>query len=317
MTTLAYPKIDLHQHVWTEPLLDALASRDRLPLVRRAGDPTVLHCAGERPYAIDLEASSATRRTALLDDDGADLAVVALSSPIGIEALPRDEAVELIARHLDGVLELGDRFAAWGPVATRAPDPADVDRVLARGCVGVSVPAPAITGAAALDALRPLLERVQQVDAPLFVHPGSADGDEAPAGEPDWWRAMTGYIGQMQAAWLTFATRGRAQLPGLRVVFSMLAGGAPLQRERLAARHGPRIDPRDPLSFYDASSYGRAMVDAVAAVVGDGQLVYGSDRPVVEPVTSGREPELMRSAGRLLGLGGRPLGLGGRRGQAV
>ena len=43
----------------------------------------------------------------------------------------------------------------------------------------------------------------------------------------------------MQAAWLTFATHGRRELPRLRVVYAMLAGGGPLLSERLATRGGP------------------------------------------------------------------------------
>jgi hypothetical protein len=35
--------------------------------------------------------------------------------------------------------------------------------------------------------------------------------------------------------------------------------------------------------FYDTSSYGPRAVRAMARIVGPEQLVYGSDRPVVEP----------------------------------
>ena len=31
-------QIDVHQHIWTEPLLDALAARRRLPFVRRTDE---------------------------------------------------------------------------------------------------------------------------------------------------------------------------------------------------------------------------------------------------------------------------------------
>ena len=41
------------------------------------------------------------------------------------------------------------------------------------------------------------------------------------------------------------------------------------------------------------------MVETMARWVGPGQLVYGSDRPVVDPVLTGREAELMASAGAL------------------
>jgi hypothetical protein len=296
-------RVDLHQHVWTAPLLDALAGRECLPFVRRADGLTVLHCGGELPYVIDTAAESAARRTELLRSDGVDRAVVALSSPIGIEALPRDVAAELISAHLDGVLALGAGFAAWGPVGVRAPDPADVDEVLARGCCGISLPACALAGRDRLDLAGPVLERVQAHGVPLFVHPGgvaSRDAREAPLNEPLWWRALTDYVSQMQAAWLTFASHGRRELPRLRVVWAMLAGGAPLLSERLATRGGPAIDLRDPLTFYDTSSYGPGLVDTMANWVGRDQLVYGSDRPVVEPVATGGEAGLMANAARLL-----------------
>ncbi|HEY2320750.1 MAG TPA: hypothetical protein VGH67_20755 [Solirubrobacteraceae bacterium] len=300
---------DIHQHVWTTPLLDALAGRTCLPFVRRTDGLTVLHGGGELPYVIDTAAESADRRAQLLGTDGIDLAAVALSSPIGIEALRHDVAVELISAHLDGVLALGAGFAAWGPVAIDAPDPSDVDEVLARGCVGVSVPACALSGRDALETLGPLLERVQSRGVPLFVHPGGVAGPqarEAPLTEPLWWRALTDYVSQMQAAWLTFATHGRRELPQLGVVFAMLAGGAPVQGERLATRGGPTIDLRDPLTFYDTSSYGPALVEVMARLVGPEQLVYGSDRPVVEPLATGRERALMANAATVLSATGVP-----------
>ena len=298
--------VDIHQHVWTGPLLDALTARRCLPFVQRTDGLTVLHGGGELPYVIDTAAESAERRAQLLRADGVDLAVVALSSPIGIEALPHDAAAELISAHLDGVLALGEGFAAWGPVPVSTPDPADVDAVLARGCVGVSVPACALSGRDALDRMGPMLERVQAREVALFVHPGGvADGParEAPLSEPLWWRALTDYVSQMQAAWLTFATHGRRELPRLSVVFAMLAGGAPLQSERLATRGGPAIDLRDALTFYDTSSYGPAIVEVMARLLGPDRLVHGSDRPVVEPVATGRERELMANAAGLLTTG--------------
>ena len=49
--------VDLHQHVWTTPLLDALARREHLPFVRHTDGLTVLHCGGELPYVIDTRPS--------------------------------------------------------------------------------------------------------------------------------------------------------------------------------------------------------------------------------------------------------------------
>lgn len=296
-------RIDVHQHIWTTALLDALAARRTLPFVRRSRGLTVLHAAGEQPYVIDRAAEAPVRRASLVDGDGLDLALVALSSAIGVEALPRDQAEELIEAHLEGVLALPGEFAAWGPIALDEADPEDVERLLARGCVGVCLPAGALAGPDALASIAPLLERVAVRGAPLLVHPGPAPGwppAEATLSEPLWWRPLTDYVAQMQAAWLTLATLGRREHPRLRVVFAMLAGGAPLLSERLAARGGPAVDLRDPLTFYDNSSYGPAAVEAMARRVGGEQLVYGSDRPVVEPTPTGREALLADNGAQLL-----------------
>jgi hypothetical protein len=296
-------RVDVHQHLWSAPLLDALSSRDALPFVRRGSGLTVLHCAGEQAYAIDVAHESPEARRGLVRDDGLDRALIALSSPIGIEALPRDDARELIAAHLEGMGALGGEFAAWGPVALDRPDPGDVDDVLARACVGVSIPAGALVGPDALNEIGGVLARAQELGAPVFVHPGPAPGHrhrEPSLSEPLWWTALTDYVAQMQAAWLTFAAVGRREHPGLTVLFAMLAGGAPLLSERLSARGGPPIELRDPLTFYETSSYDGFAIAAMADRVGAEQLLYGSDRPVAEPVDSGWQSVILQNANRLL-----------------
>jgi hypothetical protein len=81
----------------------------------------------------------------------------------------------------------------------------------------------------------------------------------------------------------------------------MLAGLAPLQAERLAARGGDAAALRDPHTFYDTSSYGPAAIGSMAAAVGSDALVHGSDRPVVAPHAAGDDiPSRARNAARLL-----------------
>lgn len=114
-------RVDIHQHLWTESLLGALAERDRLPFVRRNGPTAILHCSGECAYAIDTEIETPSQRAAEVRDAGLDLALIALSSPIGIEALPRAEARDLIEAYLEGVASLTSEFGAWGPVPLDRP----------------------------------------------------------------------------------------------------------------------------------------------------------------------------------------------------
>jgi predicted TIM-barrel fold metal-dependent hydrolase len=296
-------RVDVHQHIWTTALVDKLAERDSLPLVRREHGVTVLHSAGELPYVIDIESETPARRGACVREDGLDLALVAISTPIGIEALPRASALELINAHLDGVLSLPPEFAAWGPIALDHAEPADVDKLLQRGCVGISIAAGAIARPDRLYRIGDVLERVAERGVPLLVHPGLAPGQQAGSAdvdEPIWWRPLTEHVSQMQAAWLTFASVGRREFPDLKVVFAMLAGGAPLLTERLSARGGPPIELEDPNSFYETSSYGSAAVEMTARRVGELQLVYGSDRPVVEPQKTGRDRSLQINASDLL-----------------
>jgi predicted TIM-barrel fold metal-dependent hydrolase len=291
-------RVDVHQHIWTTPLLDALAERERLPFVRVTDNMAVLHCAGEQAWAIDLESETARRRAELAAADGLDRVIVALSNPIAIESLPRDEAQALIDAHLAGIDDLGAQFAAWGPVALDRPDPDDVDALLARGCVGITLPAGALAGPDALAEVEPLLARADALQTTVFVHPGPARGSALT--EPLWWTALTDYVAQMHAAWLAFAALGRRRHPSRQILFAILAGGAPMHAERLAARGGPPLDLHDPLTFYETSSYGPAAIEALARRVGPEQLVYGSDRPVIDPPRTEYDATLQAHAARLI-----------------
>src|SRR5437763_3084943 len=296
-------RVDVHQHIWTGCLLARLAERRTPPLARHSDGLTLVHSVGDQPYAIDAATETAERRAALVRRDGLECVLVAISSPLGIEALPRESALELIEAHLDGVAALSGPFAAWGPVALDGADAEQVDRLLARGCVGISLPAGALAGPDRLALVGAILERTAVCGVPLFVHPGPAPGQwrgRASFGESVWWPALTDYVAQMQAAWLTFAAFGRREHPRLVVIFAMLAGGAPLLSERLKSRGGPPIDLRDPRVFYETSSYGPAAVEMMVRRVGETQLLYGSDRPVIEPTTTGRDTRLQANAARLL-----------------
>ena len=214
---------------------------------------------------------------------GFDLIGVAPSSPLGIEALPAREAQPLLDAFHDGILELGGPFRLWAAPALCAPGSGalEIDALLDRGAIGACVPARALASEVGLVRASGLLERLEARDAPLFVHPGPA-----PAGgpaTPAWWPALTSYVADMQAAWLAWAAWGRAAHPRLRVLFAMLAGGAPLQAERLAVRGGPAGAVHDELTFFDVSSYGPKTVDAMLRVVGVDRLVHGTDAPVIAP----------------------------------
>ena len=281
--------VDVHQHFWPEPFVDLLAGRSSAPRLHRGRDGWWVRLAGEPDSPLDPAGYHPVLRAEALAHDRVDVAVLCMSSPLGVEALPREEAQPLLDAWHAGVAGLGERFATWGAIALDGALPADVDALLDAGAIGLSLPAGALADPGRLLAAGPLLEALERRGAPLLVHPGPGldDAGAQPGGPAAWWPALAGYPAQLHAAWLAFAGWGRAAHPRLRVVFAALAGGAPLHAERLAARGGPASAVHDPLLFYDTSSYGPRALDAVIRVTGIDALVHGSDRPVVgDPVPS-------------------------------
>ena len=275
------PTTDVHQHLWPEPLLRLLSARSDAPRLRRAGDGWELELSGEAPQRFDARAHDPVARGALAARDGLDRVFVAPSSPLGIESLPAAQAEPLLDAFHDGVRELGGPFVPWASIPLAAPDPAVVHVRLDAGAAGLCLPASALAGEAQLDRAGPVLERLAARNAPLLVHPGAAAAGAAST--PAWWPALTSYVAEMHAAWLAFAAWGRRAHPRLKVVWAMLAGGAPLHAERLAARGGPAAAVHDELAWFDVSSYGPRAVDAMLRTIGVDRLVLGSDRPVAEP----------------------------------
>jgi hypothetical protein len=275
---------DLHQHLWPEGLLAGLARRSVAPRLQRDGDGWLLELLGEPPSRVDLAEHDPVSRALIAERDGIDRIAIAPSAPLGIEALPGEESAPLLAAYHEGVLELGGPFELW---AASADDPRSI---------GACVPAASFASPEALDGVFLLLAGLEARGAPVLVHPGAADpGLHGPTG-PCWWAAMTDYVAEMNAAWHGWAAWGRERHPRLKVLFAMLAGGAPLHAERLAARGGPADAVHDELTFFDVSSYGPRSIDAMVRVVGADRLVYGSDRPVVGPrCLDGLGPSLLHA----------------------
>ena len=64
------------------------------------------------------------------------------------------------------------------PIALDGADAGDVDALLARGCVGISLPAGALAGAERLEQLRRCWVGLAEREAPLFDPPGPRPGSD-------------------------------------------------------------------------------------------------------------------------------------------
>ena len=251
------PTVDMHQHLWPEPFLEALARRKRPP--RLTG--TVLELVGERSIDIDLGAHDLETRLALLDRSEIDVAVVSLQPTLGID----EELGTVYERGIrDLVAASSGRLVALA--AGRAVD----------GFPGACVAASEL---GALEAMAPRLDELERRGVFLFVHPGPA---QPPDGAPDWWPAVVDYTAQMQAAYAGWLASGAQRWPDLRVVFAILAGGAPFQFERLSSRGVAGRELLHENVYFETASYGRRALEVCLATFGVSQLCYGSDTPVID-----------------------------------
>ncbi len=265
--------IDVHQHLWPEPFLEALRLRTSAPYLRG----WTLHTTYEAPYEVDpvhhdprLRATEHPVRGRIL---------VSMSTPIGVEDLPGEESEPLIGTWRDGIRELGPPYAAWTSVPSVDPDLGRLARDLcAADVAGLQVTSAALDTPARLAQLGPVLTACEAAGRPVLIHPGPVP----PVDAPPWWPAVVQYTASLQSAWWSWQAVGRSLYPELRVCFVAGAGLAPLSSERYAARSGRPVS-RDTGVFVDTSSHGPIAVGALRAALGDDALVLGSDRPYADP----------------------------------
>jgi len=272
--------VDIHQHVWPDALVEELRRRPCPPRL----DGWTLLTSGEPPFAVNPADHDATQRARQAACDGIGLAVIGLSSPLGIEYLAPEDAGPLLDAYHRGVAALGTPFAGWAAACLAEIDAPGLAKQLDQGFVGLQLPATAVADQSGYRRCGPLLDVLAERDLPLFIHPGPAAG--AGTAGPAWWAALVPYVQQLHAAWFAFRAYGRAAYPRLRVCFTALAGLGPLHGERLAARGGASPLARgvvDRDMFVETSSYGGRTIDSVLRVLGVDMLVFGSDRPYAQP----------------------------------
>jgi 6-methylsalicylate decarboxylase len=217
----------------------------------------------EGPFTVDFRDHDLSRRLELLDRHGIDAALISLPPTMEV-----DGHEELVAAYSAGILE----------VATESRGRL---RPLTYGECRDGFAGACISAAALVGGLEPLLGELEEAGQMLFVHPGPPA--TLPAGTPAWWAAVADYTAQMQAAYLVWLTRDAARHPALPIVFAILAGGGPIQLERLRSRGVDVESTPQSNTFLDTASYGRRALELCLASSEAGRLVFGSDAPVLDP----------------------------------
>ena len=252
------PSFDVHQHLWPEELIAALANRREMPRIRGS----MLELAEGR-FEVDLEAHRLDRRLEQLDRDGVDVAIVSFPPTMGWES-----ARELAVAFHEGI----ERLAGESRGRLRAFACGECRPGYAGACV---------SGRRLIAGVAGLASELADAGQALFIHPGPPE--PVPPDAPPWWTAVVDYTAQMQAAFAWWINQGPEAAPGVPVVFAILGGGAPFQLERLRARVGLRRR----VSLTRTPSWTPRHTDTArssfASTYGFRALLYGSDVPVVDP----------------------------------
>jgi predicted TIM-barrel fold metal-dependent hydrolase len=284
-------RVDLHQHLWPEPFVSALSARRTPPRIERRDGDLWLELAFEPGGPVSAACHDPEQRLRLLDADEVDAAVISISTPLGVEALPEEEAGPLLDAYHAGMAELvewaGGRLLAFAAACLAAPDSgaADVESRLEAGFAGLSLPSEAVASPAGIDRCAPLLRALERSGRTLFVHPGPAPWtrpDPADARLPAWWTPLAQYPAWSLRAFATWRALGAPAYPRLRVVFAIMAGGAPFLEGRWRTFTGlaPGIDRN---LFLDTASCQRLDLELALAAYGAEQVVLGTDVPVIDP----------------------------------
>ena len=251
------PSFDVHQHLWPEELVATLANRREMPRIR--GSMLELD---EGRFEVDLGVHRLDRRLEQLDRDGIDVAIVSFPPTMAWES-----ARELAVAFHEGI----ERLVGESQGRLRAFACGECRPGYAGAC---------ISGRRLIAGVDGLASELAGAGQALFVHPGPPE--LPPADAPPWWTAVVDYTAQMQAAFAWWIAQGPEATRGVPVVFSILAGGAPVQLERIRGRGGPEAGALDSNFFLDTASYGHRALELALATHGVRSLLYGSDAPVVD-----------------------------------
>ena len=256
---MSLPTVDVHQHLWPEALVAGLSSG----LSRPACAGTA--AASTPDHRVDLDAHGIEHRLQELDAVGTDVALVSLQPTLGL-----GEDDPLVAAYHEGCggarAPLGGTAAAArlrrGAGRVRRRDPR---RRRARGRSSRA------SGRRSSESSRLGAPSSSSTPDPRASQP------RRPAGGARWSPTRPRCRAPTSSGSRTVRTRSHGSESCSR---SSPGRAVPARTARLARRRHPDHPPRDGL--LDTASYGRRALELAMATFGIGQLVFGSDVPVLD-----------------------------------
>ena len=316
--------IDIHSHLYPRWYVDALKERRELPRVVQDGaEERFVIFEGEHGRPMDSEFWDIGGKLAFMERYGISMTVLSLGNPWldPFEGVLAEELSETANAFFAGLEQAtAGRIVGLGVLPQHNVDRA-VETVHAiastPGLYGV-INGSRICGRDFADpALNPVWQALEQEGLPFFVHPHYLVGREQLQGFGHAFPVALGFPLETTIAIARLVFAGVLQrFPALKILAAHGGGTIPYLAGRLNAgwRSDPStherlaVPPRDDLAklFLDALVYQPGALAAAAALVGVGQMAFGTDHPfsVADPATnltalddafSGRERDAVRS----------------------
>ncbi|ORX12695.1 hypothetical protein AWC31_31310 [Mycolicibacterium wolinskyi] len=283
--------IGLEEHTWTPALRQALLTWGGDETVNQMSSQGVIN---ERLLDVGDE------RLARMDANGVDMQVLSVTSP-GTQPLPAQVAIPLAREANDVLAEAArahpNRFAAFATLPTAAPAAAAAElqrAVTELGHVGAMLfPR---TGATFLDhdRFRPIFEAADQLDVPLYIHPGMPPKkliDAAYTGFDEWTSLQLatggwGWHSEAGLAALRLILAGTFDRhPDLQVILGHWGEMLVLFADRADVLSSAHLDRRvleyitGNLSVTAGGVYSHRMLKAAVDVLGPDRVMFGADDP--------------------------------------
>lgn len=323
--------VDFHAH-WIPPALAAaLRKRRGTPRIEAASDgERLVTYLGTRPFGPELGDLAARRD--LTSRCGITLQVLSLAGLFGVDCLPVEESVPLVAAFNNAVAWATRAYprcfagVAALPLADLPLACSELERAHAMGLRGAILPADGFTTRAAADRFLPLFEAGSRLQSHFFIHPGPVEPqpelDLRKAGDDNAWQRHIVLATQARLSEVVTTlelTDFLDPFPNVTVQVANLGGTIPFLVERMdaVAQSGAAGEPlpsaRLRRCYVDTASFGSRAIETAVACFGAHRVLLGTDCPMfdaekmIKAVAEARlddatrELLLSRNAQRLLG----------------
>ena len=289
-------RVDVHTHYLPAPYRDRLREWGGPVRVEDGVEgPVVVHAHGSFPLVPGFREPAA--RLEWMDAHGIDCTLASVSTPNPNEGpFTARESTELVRAINDGYAALQadhpGRFAGLGSLPLRDPETAaaEVDRIVDLGLAGVAIPTSVRGEKLSQPDLRPVFDRLDELDLTAFVHP--TRNAQSGSLHPEEWlfNPMAVFPAEttLQIGRLIFD--GFFDRHDFDVVLSHMGGALThlvgrFERGREQFRSADGDHPERPTVeylesfYYDPISFHAPAMEAAIETVGADRLVFGSDYP--------------------------------------